>query len=66
MKKIVSIMLSVMFFAFEMMGFFFAYALAVYFATDGAMVGRIGVFIMLIASILSTFGLYLAILKWGA
>ena len=66
MKRFISIFLSVLFFAMEIMGWFFVYALAVYFITDGAMVGKLGVLMMLIASILSTLGLFFAVLKWGA
>lgn len=66
MKRFISIMLSVLFFAFEIMGWFFVYALTVYVITDGAMVGKIGVLMMLLASVLSTFGLMVAVLKWGA
>ncbi len=64
-KKIIGIMLSTLFFLMEFLGFFFVYALAVYSITDGAMVGKLGVFLMLIASALSTFGLMFAVIKWG-
>lgn len=65
MKKLISKLISAMFFASEIMGWFFMYALAVYLINDGAMVGRLGVLLMLIASVLSAFGLSLAVLKWG-
>lgn len=64
-KKTIGILLSMLFFLMEVLGFFFAYALAVYAATDGAMIGKLGVLLMLIASLLSTFGLFVAVLKWG-
>ena len=64
-KKTIGILLSALFFLIEIFGFFFVYALAVYVASDGAMVGRLGMLLILVASILSTFGLFLAVLKWG-
>jgi hypothetical protein len=59
-------MLSVLFFAFEIMGWFFVYALTVYVITEGAMVGKVGVLMMFLASVFSTLGLMVAVLKWGA
>jgi hypothetical protein len=58
-------MLSVLFFAFEIMGWFFVYALTVYVITEGAMVGKVGVLMMFLASVFSTLGLMVAVLKWG-
>lgn len=66
MKKLVGTLLAVLFYAFEILGWFFMYAVAVFAVTDGAMVGKIGVLFMLIASVLSACGLFHAVLKWGA
>lgn len=63
MKRVIAIILGALFFMMEAAGFFFAYALAVYWITDGAMVGKIGVLLMLIASVASAFSLAVAILK---
>lgn len=65
MKKLISIILSTLFFVFECMGWFFMYGL-VYVFTTGATIGNVEALIMLIASIASTFGLFLAVLEWGA
>ena len=63
MKRVIKRILSALFFLMEAAGFFFTYALAVYWITDGAMVGKMGVLMMLIASVASAFGLIVAILK---
>ena len=63
MKRVIQKILSALFWLMEAVGFFFAYALAVYWITDGAMVGKMGVLLMMIASVASTFGLMVAIIK---
>ena len=66
MKMFISTMLSVMFLAIEIIGWFFVYALIVYHITNGAMVGKFGTLMMYVASVLSTLALFVAVLKWGA
>ena len=65
MKRFLKFLLSILFFAMEILGWFFLYALIVFVATDGAMCGRWGVAGMLVAAALSTLGLFAAVLKWG-
>lgn len=65
MKKFLRTSLSILFFTMEILGWFFLYALIVFFATDGAMCGRWGVAGMFVAAALSTFGLFVSVLKWG-
>lgn len=65
MKRMIRWLLSILFFTMEILGWFFLYAFVVYFLTDGAMCGRWGVAGMAAASVLSTFALFKAVLKWG-
>lgn len=65
MKRLISALLSVLFFTIEICGWFFVYAMILFFATDGAMCGRWGALGMLVAAVLSTFALFKAVLKWG-
>lgn len=65
MKRLIRALLSILFFTMEILGWFFLYALIVFAATDGAMCGRWGVAGMLVAAVLSTLGLFVAVLKWG-
>ena len=65
MKKLIMKLLFVLYHVFEILGWFFMYALLVCAVTDGAMVGKLGVIMMLIASVISAFGLFVEILKWG-
>lgn len=65
MKRFISALLSILFFTMEICGWFFVYAMILYFATDGAMCGRWGVAGILVAAVLSTFALFKAVLKWG-
>lgn len=65
MKRLIRALLSILFFTMEICGWFFVYAMILYFVTAGAMCGRWGVAGMLAAAVLSTFALFKAVLKWG-
>lgn len=65
MKKLIRALLSLLFFTMEICGWFFVYAMILFFATDGEMCGRWGALGMLAAAVLSTFALFVAVLKWG-
>ena len=65
MKRLIQGLLGLLFFTMEICGWFFVYAMILYFVTDGAMCGRWGVAGMIVAAALSTFALFKAVLKWG-
>ena len=65
MKKLISTLLSALFFTMEICGWFFVYAFGVYFVTDGAMCGRWGVLAILVAAVLSAVALIATLLKRG-
>lgn len=64
-KTIIGLLTSIIFFTMEIVGFFFTYAIAVYKITGGLDIGWIGLAVMFAAAVISTFGIYLAALKWG-
>lgn len=63
MKRVIAVTLGALWLLMVAVGFFFSYAVSVYWITDGAMVGKIGVILMVIASVASAVGLAVAILK---
>ena len=65
MKRLIQWLLCLLFFTMEALGWFFVYSLAVFFtasATTWAPWVWGGIFVL---SVLSTFALFKAVLKWG-